>query len=459
MASSDFSAVCAGAYNTASGPDSFVGGGENNTASGFKAMIGGGDGNNATADFATVAGGTGNGATGPFATTAGGNGNQAITNFATVSGGDRNRSSGAYSTVAGGGANVASGRSAFVGGGGGQDNLGAGPYTNVASGDWSVISGGWSNIASAASSVVGGGALNIAGGSFAAIAGGEANTIAIGQYATIGGGLGNRVTNYYATIPGGAHNLAGGIYSFAAGQNAQALHQGSFVWADSQNAVLASSGNDQFLIRAASGVGINKNNPAATLDVDGTLHIQGVNNWDVTGTEGDFRVGNDSFRFKIGVANAGSGAGDVWMRAHGGTGRVFLKTPGGTTIYSNEGQTTGVTLAAGSSAWSSGSDRNTKENFIAVDTREVLERVASLPLTSWNYKSQEKSIRHIGPMAQDFASAFQVGEDDKHITTVDEGGVALAAIQGLNQKLEYENAELKRRIEKLEKLVLNQKPN
>ena len=70
-------------------------------------------------------------------------------------------------------------------------------------------------------------------------------------------------------------------------------------------------------------------------------------------------------------------------------------------------------------------------------------------------------------MAQDFYAAFGLGADDKHITTVDEGGVALAAIQGLNQKLETgsqnsevriqkleaENADLKARLEKLEQLV------
>ena len=39
-------------------------------------------------------------------------------------------------------------------------------------------------------------------------------------------------------------------------------------------------------------------------------------------------------------------------------------------------------------------------------------------------------------MAQDFYAAFAVGPDDKHIATVDEGGVTLAAIQGLNQKVE-----------------------
>ena len=64
-----------------------------------------------------------------------------------------------------------------------------------------------------------------------------------------------------------------------------------------------------------------------------------------------------------------------------------------------------------------------------------MKKVAALPITRWNFK-QDKGIEHIGPMAQDFYEAFEVGMDDRHIATVDEGGVALAAIQGLNQKLD-----------------------
>src|SRR6186997_3443544 len=79
------------------------------------------------------------------------------------------------------------------------------------------------------------------------------------------------------------------------------------------------------------------------------------------------------------------------------------------------------------------SDRASKENLTAVNPRDVLERVAQMPISTWNYKSQDTSVRHIGPMAQDFAAAFQVGEDQRRITTVDADGVALAAIQGLNQ--------------------------
>jgi hypothetical protein len=53
--------------------------------------------------------------------------------------------------------------------------------------------------------------------------------------------------------------------------------------------------------------------------VQGTVRVNGADQWDVNNTEGDFRIGSDTHRFKIGVAQGGSGAGDVWMRAQGGT--------------------------------------------------------------------------------------------------------------------------------------------
>ena len=84
------------------------------------------------------------------------------------------------------------------------------------------------------------------------------------------------------------------------------------------------------------------------------------------------------------------------------------------------------------------SDRNAKENFSTINALAVLAKVASLPVTEWNYKTDEKGVQHIGPMAQDFQAVFQLSKDDKHISVVDEGGVALAAIQGLNQKLEQQ---------------------
>ena len=100
-------------------------------------------------------------------------------------------------------------------------------------------------------------------------------------------------------------------------------------------------------------------------------------------------------------------------------------------------------MAPGGGSWTSVSDRNAKENFKPVNATEVLEKVAALPLSNWNYKSQDANIRHLGPMAQDFKAAFGLGESDKGITTIDADGVALAAIQGLNQKLEERNSEIR----------------
>jgi len=92
--------------------------------------------------------------------------------------------------------------------------------------------------------------------------------------------------------------------------------------------------------------------------------------------------------------------------------------------------------------------------------REILEKVAVLPLASWNYKAQGSDVRHLGPIAQDFHAAFGLGESDRTITTVDADGVALAAIQGLNQKLEQrleqkqtEIRELKEELAELKALV------
>ena len=97
------------------------------------------------------------------------------------------------------------------------------------------------------------------------------------------------------------------------------------------------------------------------------------------------------------------------------------------------------------------SDRNAKRNFSSLDNLSILKKVVGLPISSWNYKTDADGLRHIGPMAQDFHATFGLnGSDDKHISIVDGAGVALAAIQGLNQKLETENTALKAQLVALE---------
>jgi hypothetical protein len=100
------------------------------------------------------------------------------------------------------------------------------------------------------------------------------------------------------------------------------------------------------------------------------------------------------------------------------------------------------------------SDRNLKEGFAPVDPRAILARVATLPIETWSYRGE--AARHLGPMAQDFAAAFALGVDNRHIFPLDASGVALAAIQGLHalvraqeirlQTLEHELRTLRRDI-------------
>jgi trimeric autotransporter adhesin len=283
VASANNATVGGGLLNVASGGIATVGGGARNTASGNVAAIGGGLGNQATAAYATIAGGgrtdandpaTGNRVTDDYGTVGGGGNNQAgdgtgdatTAPYATVGGGLGNQAMAAYATIAGGGRsdpnNPATGNRVTdsygtIGGGG---NNQAGDNTGLTtSASYATVAGGLGNIASGDSSSIGGGVGNFASG----------------FKATIGGGQSNEASGSWATVPGGLANMAQGESSFAAGQQAKAMHAGAFVWADDNGGSFASTGANQFLIRASGGVGIGTNAPQAKLDVAGNLSYDG----------------------------------------------------------------------------------------------------------------------------------------------------------------------------------------
>jgi hypothetical protein len=174
----------------------------------------------------------------------------------------------------------------------------------------------------------------------------------------------------------------------------------------------------------------------------------------------------DGRAYHTGVGGSAVGAGlngkyYIYDETLGAT-RLVLDTSGnvgiGTTTPVSALQVVGTVTAT---AFNPPSDRNLKENFAPVSPRAVLEKVAALPISRWNFKG-DAATPHIGPMAQDFHAAFGTGTDERHIATVDADGVALAAIQGLNQKLEEtraENAELKARLDALEKIIRHQHSN
>jgi Chaperone of endosialidase len=94
------------------------------------------------------------------------------------------------------------------------------------------------------------------------------------------------------------------------------------------------------------------------------------------------------------------------------------------------------------------SDRASKTDFASVNAKSILAKVASLPISTWKYIAEQGSgVRHIGPVAQDFMKAFNVGYDDKSISSIDASGVALTAIKGLSEIVQEKDA----RISSLEK--------
>ncbi len=291
-------AVAGGVENEAMGVDSFVGGGFQNISSGDAATIAGGQSNQASGDRSTIAGGSdhetegtesaiGGGAfniASASRTTIGGGGeNESTAVGATIGGGELNEAGGEYAVVSGGRSNASTGYGAAIGGGGGFDPFYASEVPNIASGDWSTIGGGERNMATGTDATVGGGdgntatALNttISGGSNniasdqgATVAGGVSN-MAIGQFAIasggtgntssgtgswVGGGQANFASGGVAAIAGGQLNTATGNFSFAAGRRAKAIHHGSFVWADSQDADFNSSATNELAIRAENGL-------------------------------------------------------------------------------------------------------------------------------------------------------------------------------------------------------------
>ncbi len=269
-----------------------------------------------------------------------------------------------------------------------------------------------------------------------------------GGDATVGGGNGNMADAYGSTVPGGVDNLASGLESFAAGLNAAATNDNCFVWSDGQVFDFGSSADFQFCIRAQGGIQAD----TSTSMFFGNLTRQMLN--------------FSTSTYGIGVQNSRE-----YFRTHASAG--FAWFPGGshsdTTDDPGSGGTelmqltlSGLTV---SGTFVSASDRNAKPGFQAVRPAEILDKVTALPISQWSYKA-DAGTRHIGPMAQDLFAAFNVGPDDKHIATVDEGGVALAPIQGLNQKLQEElkrrdaeNMELRLRLQALERILLSRKSN
>src|SRR5206468_11318586 len=113
----------------------------------------------------------------------------------------------------------------------------------------------------------------------------------------------------------------------------------------------------------------------------------------VPGGYGNNAEGDYSYAAGVGAQANHTGA-FVWSDASfqssvsSSTSNQFTaRASGGVRFFADSNTTTGVELVPGSGAWSSLSDRNAKENFTPANGREILDKVAALPLASWNYKA------------------------------------------------------------------------
>jgi Chaperone of endosialidase len=263
-----------------------------------------------------------------------------------------------------------------------------------------IVGGFYRNSATAGGTVGGGGTLgaeNRVFDEFGTVAGGQGNIAGLPDAtnqqseATVSGGAFNTASNAGATVSGGHRNTASGPDAMIPG-----------------GADNAAAGSKSF----AAGTQAKANH------------------------SGSF-VWADSFV----VDFASTAANQFNVRASGGV-----------RIFSNSTLTAGVTLAPGGGSWATVSDRNAKENFDQVDGRVLLDKLNAIAVESWNYKAQNKSIRHMGPMAQDFYAAFGLGEDDRHISTVDADGVALAGVQALYRMLLQQNDQIQKQQQELQDL-------
>jgi hypothetical protein len=404
--------------------------------------------NRVDADFGTIGGGMAH----TIQTNAG---------FAVIGGGIRNTIHAWSATIGGGGANTIQDTAPYATLGGGGEN------TIQANAQYAALGGGFNNTIYANAefaTIAGGGGNRIqTNASYAAIGGGWLNTIQTNtEGATIAGGFNHTIhaNAYYATIGGGSFDtirtnaqhatIAGGYGNQVFGPDAATVG-GGYECVASNYAATVSGGQQNKALGAHAAVGGGQANIA---EGDDSTCPGGRLNW----AKGDHSLAAGN-RAKA----MGNGA-FVWADSQdadftpGAANEVSFRCENGVVFTKDSGYSKYVAWTPASGSWTFGSDRNSKDHIVPVDGGDVLEKITQLPISEWNYKGYAQ--RHVGPMAQDFHTLFPLNDDDKTLNEADLHGVALAAIKGLNQKLteelkrrDTENAELRVRIERLEKLL------
>ena len=247
------------------------------------------------------------------------------------------------------------------------------------------------------------------------------NTSASGNYSTAMGYF--SIASGTASLATGQSTLASGIHSTAIGRNTTA--SGGYSTAMGYNTTASG------VYSTAMGYSTTSSGNFSTAMGNSVS----TSNWD-----GAFIIGDNSTStvMQSFVANG-----------------FRSRFAGGYRLLSNAAATIGVVLLPDQSSWGVISDVRLKENFIPVAGEQILKSIADMPQYTWNYKTQDtKTLRHYGPMAQDFYKAF--GRDelgtvgcDTIINQQDFLGVNFIAIQALEKR----TAELKQQLDKAMELI------
>jgi len=431
------STIAGGISNTTAGVNSFIGAGQSNSTNGDNCVIAGGRNNTVTIAYTSILGGDHNSVNGLYSTIGGGGSNVISHDAGAIAGGFSNEIRSPFSGIASGNDNLAgnlsSDSAAFVGGG--QFNYAvnahatiSGGRNNIASGKTSTIGGGRNNISSAEATTIGGGHNNTASFAQAAVSGGAYNDAA-GSYSVIGGGTQNTASQTGATVAGGFYNQASGVYSSIAGGG-----QGTV----SGNSSFIGSGWDNTVDGEYSAIPTGYQcDLTSTADYSMAF---GYNVYIDTSLRVAFFEGDSSGHFGI---NRDDNDGGILHPLHIGT-------------SSSNGN--GAHVTAGG-VWTNGSSRSFKENGRRLDSTNLLDNISNLNIESWNFIDSDE--RHIGPYAEEFVAAFDVGtirgtdgqRENQYLAASDVAGVALAGVKELIElvnELREENKELKSRIEELE---------
>ena len=224
---------------------------------------------------------------------------------------------------------------------------------------------------------------------------------------TVGVGFGSAVTvSGTAGFSSGASNVCSGFACTAIGYTVRAGGQGSVALG------YRTTANNDYSV--AIGYRASHNTHTGTMAMGDESTTDSVRNQ----ADNEFRIRyNGGIRLRVSTAANGN-------------------TPGA-------GGNVGCDLTVAVPSWTCASSRTLKENYLTVDGEDVLARVRALPITTWSMIGGDRSVRHLGPVAEDFYHAFGLGLGETTIGLGDIDGVNLAGVKAL----EARTTELRRELD------------